>query len=132
MPPPPADLLRQMSDAAIASAQPDVSIEFFWPEHPQGGVLEIGTCTASAVMARVPEQHWPGATGVFSPYGADGIAGVVTIPDTLERAWALGINPHTSLADNDGHGCCGTLDNAVVIGSSLTNGNDFRALLILP
>lgn len=65
--------------------------------------------------------------------GVDGIeetAGAIVTPDTLARAWALGINPATSLDDNDGHGFFGALGDAVVTGPTLTNVNDFRAIYI--
>ena len=62
--------------------------------------------------------------------GAEEIAGAVVTPDTLERAAALGLDAKASLADNDGHGFFGTLGDAVVTGPTLTNVNDFRAILI--
>ena len=36
--------------------------------------------------------------------GQEEIAGAVFAPDTLARAWALGVKPMDRLADNDGHG----------------------------
>ena len=51
-------------------------------------------------------------------------------PDTLARAWALGLSPPDSLADNDGHGFFGALGDSVVTGPTLTKVNDFRAILI--
>ena len=62
--------------------------------------------------------------------GQDEIAGALLHPDTLARARALGLNPARSLDDNDGHGFFGALGDAVVTGPTLTNINDFRALLI--
>lgn len=65
--------------------------------------------------------------------GVDGaleIAGAVIGPDTLARAWAAGINPKDSLADNDGHGFFGALGDSVVTGPTRTNVNDFRAILV--
>ena len=62
--------------------------------------------------------------------GGDDIAGAVMTPDTLARAWKLGIRPRDSLADNDGHGFFGMLGDSVVTGPTLTNVNDFRAILI--
>jgi glycerate 2-kinase len=37
-----------------------------------------------------------------------------------------------SLANNDGHSFFEALGDAVVIGPTLTNVNDFRAILIIP
>jgi glycerate 2-kinase len=62
--------------------------------------------------------------------GQDEIAGAIVTPDTLARAWAQGIRPKDSLADNDGHGFFGALGDAVVTGPTLTNVNDFRAILV--
>jgi hydroxypyruvate reductase len=63
--------------------------------------------------------------------GQEEIAGAVLGPDTLERAWGLGIKPADSLQDNDGHGFFGALGDSVVTGPTLTNVNDFRAVLVL-
>lgn len=62
--------------------------------------------------------------------GAAEIAGAIAAPDTLARAWAKGIKPKDALANNDGHGFFETLGDSVVTGPTLTNVNDFRALLI--
>jgi hydroxypyruvate reductase len=63
--------------------------------------------------------------------GQEEIAGAVLAPDTLARAWGLGIKPADSLQDNDGHGFFGALGDSVVTGPTLTNVNDFRAILVL-
>jgi len=62
--------------------------------------------------------------------GQEEIAGAVLAPDTLERAWARGIRPRAALDDNDAHGFFETLGDSVVTGPTLTNVNDFRAILI--
>ena len=62
--------------------------------------------------------------------GLEEIAGAVLTPDSLTRAWALGINPAAALDANDGHGFFGALGDQVVTGPTLTNVNDFRAILI--
>ena len=62
--------------------------------------------------------------------GQEEIAGACITPDTLARAWALGLSPRNSLDDNDGHGFFGALGDAVVTGPTLTNVNDFRAIVI--
>jgi glycerate 2-kinase len=62
--------------------------------------------------------------------GLEEIAGALLAPDSLERAWRKGINPNDSLANNDGHGFFESLDDGVVTGPTLTNVNDFRAILI--
>ena len=62
--------------------------------------------------------------------GQEEIAGALAGPDTLARAWQLGIRPQDALAANDGHGFFEALGDAVVTGPTLTNVNDFRAILI--
>ena len=63
--------------------------------------------------------------------GLEEIAGAIATPDTLARAWKRDLRPRDALADNDGHGFFGTLDDAVITGPTLTNVNDFRAILLL-
>jgi glycerate 2-kinase len=62
--------------------------------------------------------------------GQEDIAGALLAPDTLQRAWALGIKPRDSLDNNDGHGFFQALGDSVITGPTLTNVNDFRAILI--
>ena len=62
--------------------------------------------------------------------GVEEIAGALLSPDSLTRAWQLGINPKELLDDNDGHGFFQALGDSVITGPTLTNVNDFRAILI--
>jgi len=62
--------------------------------------------------------------------GAEETAGAIVTPDTLARAAALGVDAKARLADNDGHGFFEALGDTVVTGPTLTNVNDFRAVLI--
>ena len=62
--------------------------------------------------------------------GQEELAGACIGPDTLPRAWALGLRPLDSLDDNDGHGFFEALGASVVTGPTMTNVNDFRAVLI--
>ena len=62
--------------------------------------------------------------------GAEEVAGALVGPDTLRRAEQLGVSAAAALADNDGHGFFGALGDQVVTGPTLTNVNDFRAVLI--
>ena len=62
--------------------------------------------------------------------GQEEIAGAYVAPDSLQRAWAMGMRPKDRLADNDGHGFFGALGDSIVTGPTLTNVNDFRAILI--
>jgi hydroxypyruvate reductase len=78
-----------------------------------------------------------GEPGVFALAGdTDGIdgtednAGAVVLPDTWARAEHLGLRVADHLADNDGYGFFSALGDLVITGPTLTNVNDFRALLI--
>jgi len=80
-----------------------------------------------------------GAPGIFAlACDTDGIdgsednAGAIITPDTLARAAALGLDPQARLDDNDGYGVFSALGDLVMTGPTLTNVNDFRAILILP
>ena len=66
--------------------------------------------------------------------GVDGmaeIAGAFLAPDSLERAWALGMRPQASLDGHDAHTFFGRLGDSIVTGPTRTNVNDFRAVLVL-
>jgi glycerate 2-kinase len=62
--------------------------------------------------------------------GQEEIAGARISPDSLERARALGLRPKDALANNDAHGFFNALGDSIVTGPTLTNVNDFRAILI--
>ncbi|WP_135078947.1 glycerate kinase [Terasakiella sp. SH-1] len=62
--------------------------------------------------------------------GAEEIAGAIITPDTLERARALGLNPQAELDNNNAHEFFEKLGDQVITGPTLTNVNDFRAILI--
>jgi len=62
--------------------------------------------------------------------GQEEIAGASVSPDSLIRARALGLKPKDNLSNNDGHGFFAALSDSVITGPTLTNVNDFRAILI--
>jgi glycerate 2-kinase len=64
--------------------------------------------------------------------GAAEVAGAIIGPDTLAAARERGVDPEASLARNDAHSLFGAVGGQVVPGPTLTNVNDFRAILILP
>ncbi|MEJ2026464.1 MAG: glycerate kinase, partial [Limibacillus sp.] len=64
--------------------------------------------------------------------GSEDNAGALLSPDSLQRAEAKGVSAKARLADNDGYGFFEALGDLVVTGPTLTNVNDFRAILILP
>lgn len=64
--------------------------------------------------------------------GAAEVAGAMVTPDTLAKARAKGIDPQASLTNNDAHSFFAGIDDQVITGPTLTNVNDFRAILIEP
>lgn len=64
--------------------------------------------------------------------GAAEVAGAVIGPDTLAKARARGMDPAAALAANDAHSFFAAIGDQVVTGPTLTNVNDFRAVLVLP
>lgn len=64
--------------------------------------------------------------------GTEDAAGAMVFPDTLARATALGLDASAYLARNDAYLFFERLGDLVVTGPTLTNVNDFRAILIEP
>ncbi len=62
--------------------------------------------------------------------GTEDNAGALYLPDTLARARSAGIDLPAHLANNDGYGAFAALGDLVITGPTLTNVNDFRAILI--
>jgi glycerate 2-kinase len=65
--------------------------------------------------------------------GVDGgaeVAGAIVTPDTLQRARDLGLEAATMLANNDAHTFFAKLGDQVITGPTLTNVNDFRAIIV--
>jgi hydroxypyruvate reductase len=78
-----------------------------------------------------------GQPGVYALAGdTDGVdgtednAGAILTPDTLARAAAVGVDAKARLADNDGYTFFSALGDLVKTGPTLTNVNDFRAILV--
>ena len=63
--------------------------------------------------------------------GSEDNAGAVATPDTLARAAALGLDLGAALAGNDTYPVFAALGDLVETGPTLTNVNDFRAILIV-
>jgi glycerate 2-kinase len=66
--------------------------------------------------------------------GVDGgaeVAGAIITPDTLRRAHNIGLSAAAMLAQNDAHTFFAKLGDQVITGPTLTNVNDFRAVIVL-
>jgi glycerate 2-kinase len=64
--------------------------------------------------------------------GTEDNAGAVIFPDTLARLQGLGRDPVSMLGDNDAYSMFAALGDLVICGPTLTNVNDFRAIVINP
>ncbi|MFD1733613.1 MOFRL family protein [Deinococcus malanensis] len=61
--------------------------------------------------------------------GSSPAAGAVITPDTLERAWSLGLDARKYLDRSDAHTFFERLGDLVFTGPTGTNVNDFRCIL---
>ena len=77
---------------------------------------------------------FPGIWGVAGDTdgvdGMDEVAGALLTPDSLSRATATGLTARGMLAAHDSHSFFGALGDLILTGPTLTNVNDFRAILI--
>ncbi len=62
--------------------------------------------------------------------GSEDAAGALMTPDTLARARARGLDPAALLAGHDSFSLFDTLGDLIRTGPTLTNVNDFRAILV--
>lgn len=119
------------------------------PKDPPVLLLSGGECTVSgwgggvggpnAEFALSAAIELDGQTGIHliacDTDGVDGaaeVAGALAGPATLSRARALGLDPADGLKRSDSHTFFGALGDQVVTGPTLTNVNDFRAIIVQP
>jgi glycerate 2-kinase len=62
--------------------------------------------------------------------GTDEVAGALATPDTLARMRAAGGDPRAALDAHDSHSLFDLVGDAIRTGPTLTNVNDFRAILV--
>lgn len=130
---------QQALDAQAGMAPGDAPILLL-----SGGELTVtrrgnGIGGPNAEYALALATHLNGAPGIHAiacdTDGVDGaaeVAGALIGPDTLTIAAQRRIDPVEALAQNDAHSFFAALDAQVVTGPTLTNVNDFRAILIHP
>jgi hydroxypyruvate reductase len=63
--------------------------------------------------------------------GSEQNAGAIVAPDTLARARAAGVDAREALAGNDAYAIFAATNDLVTTGPTLTNVNDFRAVMVL-
>ena len=64
--------------------------------------------------------------------GSEDNAGCILTPEAWQRARSAGLQPKALLRENDAYAFFSALDALIVTGPTLTNVNDFRAILVLP
>ncbi|MEM7544858.1 MAG: glycerate kinase [Pseudomonadota bacterium] len=62
--------------------------------------------------------------------GMEEVAGAIVCPDTAQRADAAGISLTDALSAHNGHGFFEAIGDQIITGPTLTNVNDFRAILV--
>jgi hydroxypyruvate reductase len=108
-------------------------------EQKGAGGHRPGVGGPNAEYALAAAMHLQGAEGIHliacDTDGVDGaaeVAGALICPDILARAAARNLDVGLALADHDSHRFFARLGAQVVTGPTLTNVNDFRAILIEP
>ena len=87
---------------------------------------------ALAVALEAIDRVWAFAGDTDGIDGTENNAGAIVTPDTLARATAMGMDARSMLADNDGYSFFRSLGDLVITGPTMTNVNDFRAILVTP
>ncbi len=95
-----------------------------------------GRCAEFLLALGVELDSMPGAWALAADTdGIDGVednAGAVLAPDSLARARLVGLDARRLLDANDSWSFFSPLGDLVVTGPTLTNVNDYRAILLLP
>jgi hydroxypyruvate reductase len=87
--------------------------------------------TALAVALDGAEGIYALAADTDGIDGSEDNAGAWLAPDSIARAAMKGIDVKACLANNDGYGFFQAAGSLIVTGPTLTNVNDFRAILVL-
>ena len=89
-------------------------------------------CLALAIALKEKEGIFGFAADTDGVDGKAEVAGAFITPTTLKNAEKLNVSPVKSLENNDSHRFFGKINSQVITGPTLTNVNDFRAILIYP
>ncbi len=89
-------------------------------------------CLALALALNGAAGIWALACDTDGVDGAAEVAGAIVRPETLDLARAAATDAQAALAANDAHGFFATVGDQVITGPTLTNVNDFRAMVVYP
>jgi hydroxypyruvate reductase len=100
---------------------------------PEGG--RGGRCAefllSLAIELDGTKDAWALAADTDGIDGSEDNAGALLRPDALARARSQGIEARSLLARNDSYGFFAALGDLIVTGPTFTNGNDYRAIVVL-
>lgn len=88
-------------------------------------------CLALAIALNGADDIFAIACDTDGVDGAAEIAGAVIGPNTLAKTRAAGVDAKAALLNNDAHSFFAAIEDQVITGPTLTNVNDFRAILIV-
>ncbi len=93
-----------------------------------------GRCAEFLLALAIELDGLPGVHAIAADTdgidGSEDNAGAVIAPDSLARATGLGLAPRKLLAANDSYAFFHALGDLVVTGPTLTNINDYRAIVV--
>ncbi len=83
-----------------------------------------------AIALSGESKVWALAADTDGIDGSEDAAGAIVTPTTIERAHAAGLDPTSFLAGHDSYSFFEEIGDLLITGPTLTNVNDFRAILI--
>ena len=89
-------------------------------------------CLALALALDGAPNIWALSCDTDGVDGADEVAGASIGPSTLSKAKTVPVDPVIALKNNDAHAFFKQVGGQIVTGPTLTNVNDFRAILVYP
>jgi glycerate 2-kinase len=129
-----AGIARQCADYAQPAAPPCVLLSGGETTVTLRGKGKGGRNTEFLLALAIALEGKPGIYALAADTdgidGSENNAGALIAPDTLDRAASAGLDAKAMLADNDPYGFFVALGDLLITGPTLTNVNDFRAVLI--
>lgn len=121
---------RDQGDAPIVLLSGGETTVMLPPGHKGRGGRNTEFLLSLAVSLEGAAGIWALAADTDGIDGNQDAAGAYITPDTLARARALGLDPQALLAEHDSYRLFDALGDLIRTGPTLTNVNDFRAILI--